>query len=129
MAVTEQPISQDGVMPARASVVVAIPSSSLGADGSLKSSNWISAGAYQQLGSAAIASAAGLTVPSGARFAMIQNNGTQAVRWRDDGTNPTSSTGQRIAADGQYFVYDGNLSAIKFIREADGAILDISYYK
>lgn len=82
---------------------------------------------YQQISSATLAASTGLTVPAGATVAIIQNNGTQAVRFRDDGTDPTSSIGQRIPA-GETLTYDGDLSAVEFIREADGAILDIAYY-
>ncbi len=94
--------------------------------GFTKSANYTPRG-YQQILSAGLAVAATLTVPLGATFARIQNNGTQAVRWRDDGVDPTSSLGQRISA-GDDYVYDKSLSAIRLIREADGAILDIAYY-
>lgn len=82
-----------------------------------------------QMVSADLASSAGLpaTIPSSATRAIIENNGTQPVRWRDDGVAPTASRGGRIVAGGK-LNYDGVLSAIRFIREADGAILDINYY-
>lgn len=82
---------------------------------------------YQQIADAALAAATGFTVPGGAKYAIVQNNGSQPCRWRDDGTNPTASTGQRIPA-GEQLTYDGNLAAIKFIREASGVTLDIHYY-
>lgn len=81
---------------------------------------------YQQITTAALASAVGLTVPAGAQAAIIQVN-TQNVRWRDDGTNPTSTVGMRLRS-GSEFLYTGELSKIKFIREASGAILNVSYY-
>lgn len=87
---------------------------------------------YQQLLSAGLSSSTALTVPSGATTAIIQNNGTQAVRWRPDGatTAPTSTTGQRIAAGSTLTLDIGNagLTSSRFIREADGSILDITYY-
>lgn len=67
------------------------------------------------------------TVPPLATRAVIENNGTQPVRWRDDGVAPTASRGGRIVVGGK-LNYDGVLSALRFIREADGSILDINYY-
>lgn len=87
---------------------------------------------YQQIANATLASSTALTVPGGATVALVQNNGSQPVRFRPDGatTPPTASTGQRIPA-GQTLTFDaGNagLTALRFIREADGVTLDISYY-
>lgn len=82
---------------------------------------------YQQIVSATLASATALTVPTGAQYAIIQNNGTTAVRYRDDGTDPTASIGQRLPNDKELF-YEGNLAALKFIYVTTGAILDIAYY-
>lgn len=94
----------------------------------VKSANYTPRGNVQMV-SADLATAVSLpaTIPALATIAIIENNGTQAVRWRDDGTNPTTSRGGRIAS-GAKFTYDGNLAALKLIREADGAILDINYY-
>jgi hypothetical protein len=69
----------------------------------------------------------GLIVPNGATFALIQNNGAQPARWRDDGPAPTTTMGLRIRA-GDEREYRGNLSALKFIREAAGVTLDVNYY-
>ena len=52
---------------------------------------------------------------------------TQAVRWRDDGTDPTASAGMPLAV-GVTLQYDGDLSRIRFIEQSAGAILNISYY-
>lgn len=79
---------------------------------------------YQQITSLSAATA--LTVPSGAIMAIITCE-TQAVRWRDDGTNPTATVGMPLAAGG-YFIYNGALSAIKFIEQTTSAKLNISYY-
>lgn len=88
---------------------------------------------YQQLTS--LSSATGLTVPSidpttgltvKANFALITPE-SQAVRWRDDGTAPTSSVGMPLAA-GVTLQYDGDLSKIKFIEQTGGAKVNISYY-
>jgi len=79
---------------------------------------------YEQI--ADVSSAKGLTVPAGATMALIQAV-TQNVRWRDDGTSPTSSVGMKISA-GEEFWYTGNVDAIEFIEEVASAELNISYY-
>lgn len=73
-----------------------------------------------------LSSAVGLTVPAGSKFALIVPE-TQDVRWRDDGTDPTSSVGMIIAAKGT-LEYAGDLDAIKFIESAASAKLNVSYY-
>lgn len=80
---------------------------------------------YQQITS--LSSAAGLTVPQDARLAVIICE-TQAVRWRDDGTNPTASVGMPLAT-GIQWTYPGDLSAIKFIEQSASAKLNVAYYK
>lgn len=79
---------------------------------------------YQQITS--LSSASALTVPSGATMALIVPE-TQAVRWRDDGTNPTASVGMPVAV-GESLNYDGDLSRIRFIQQTASAVLNISYY-
>lgn len=70
-------------------------------------------------------SAVGIRVDG--RVALIQAL-NQNIRWRDDGTDPTANTGQRLAA-GQTFFYNGDLRKIKFIQEAAGAELNITTYE
>lgn len=79
---------------------------------------------YQQL--TVSGSAVGLTVPKGASSARIQVSGGTGVRYRDDGTNPTSAVG--IPKNAVEFTYNGNLNTIKFIRVSTDATLDIAYY-
>jgi hypothetical protein len=87
---------------------------------------------YQQIIS--LSAATGLTVPSKdvqglackPSIAMITPE-TQAVRWRDDDTDPTASVGMPLAA-GTTLQYDGDLTKIKFIEQVAGAKLNISYY-
>lgn len=80
---------------------------------------------YQQI--ALGSGAASLTVPAGAIYALIAVE-TEAVRWRDDGTPPTASIGMPVAA-GELMTYRGALSAIQFIGQGAGAVLDVSYYQ
>lgn len=82
---------------------------------------------YQQLSNAQLATVQTLTVPAGAVRASVQNNGTQAVRFRNDGTAPTSTTGQRIPA-GATVEFVGSLATLQFIQEASGTTLDVIYY-
>ena len=88
---------------------------------------------YQQITS--LSSATGLTVPSkdpttgekltpGKAVIICE---TQAVRWRDDGTAPTSSVGMPLAT-GQPLEYDGDLSRIQFIEQTASAKINVSYY-
>ena len=67
------------------------------------------------------------TPPAGTRRAIIQAE-AQALRWRDDGNNPTASVGMTIPAGGE-LRYDGaDMSALKLIAVAAGAIANVSYY-
>lgn len=79
---------------------------------------------YEQVTS--LGSATGLTVPTGAEFAIIVPE-TQAVRWRDDGTNPTASVGMPLAT-GTALEYDGKLGSIKFIEQTASAKINVAYY-
>lgn len=79
---------------------------------------------YQQITS--LSAAAALTVPSGATMAVITPE-SQSVRWRDDGTNPTSTVGMPISIL-TVLSYDGDLQRIRFIEQAASAKLNISYY-
>lgn len=73
-----------------------------------------------------LTAAKALTVPTGARIAVLHAE-AQAIRWRDDGSNPTAGIGMRLTV-GQHFVFDGNLATIKFIEETATAKLNVSYY-
>lgn len=79
---------------------------------------------------ATTSSAASLTsggIPFGATAANI-NAESQIVRYRDDGTAPTGSVGQPIAAAGSVF-YTGTLSALRFIEATASGKLNISFYR
>jgi hypothetical protein len=87
---------------------------------------------YQQITS--LSGAASLTVPARdanglsikPTLALITPEGA-AVRWRDDGTDPTTAVGMPLAS-GVTLQYDGDLSRIRFIQQTASAILNISYY-
>ena len=88
---------------------------------------------YQQISAATLVSATKLTVPAAQSglncgYAIIQCEGTTAsVRWRDDGTAPTSSVGMNLSTGGE-LDYSGDLTQIQFIANAGSPILDISFY-
>lgn len=87
---------------------------------------------YQQITS--LSASAALTVPTRdangsfvkPTLAIITPE-TSGVRWRDDGVAPTGTVGMPLAA-GVTLQYDGDLSQVRFIQQAPGAILNISYY-
>ncbi len=79
---------------------------------------------YEQITN--VASSVGLTLPFGTTRALIVVE-SQAVRWRDDGVNPTADVGMLLGI-GEELVYSDNLAAIRFIETTPSAILNISYY-
>lgn len=87
---------------------------------------------YQQITS--LSSAVGLTVPSvdvnglacKPSIAIITAE-SQAVRWRDDDTDPSGTVGMPLAS-GATLQYDGDLTKIRFIEQAASAKLNITYY-
>jgi len=84
---------------------------------------------YQQLTVADTAIA--LTVPDGARFATIKI-ASQSCRFRDDGTNPLSTSGMPLTTSDSLFELTSRqqLTAARFIRDTDNsATLEILYYK
>ncbi len=66
-------------------------------------------------------------IPRGATQALIQCTGA-AVRWRDDGTAPTTTTGNSLAV-GATMIFTGDLYALRFIQVASTAVVDVSFYK
>lgn len=88
---------------------------------------------YQQITS--ITSATALTLPTPLAnsglvptYAIIQCEGSSSVaRWRDDGTDPSSTVGMQLAS-GQELDYSGDLTMIKFIDGTSTSKLNISYY-
>ncbi len=79
---------------------------------------------YQQITD--VSGSTGLTVPAGSRLALVSCE-NQNVRWRDDGTAPTSTVGMLLSS-GSELSYSANLERINFIEIAGGAELNISYY-
>ena len=75
---------------------------------------------------AASAASANITLPN---FALVSPE-TQAIRWRDDGTDPAAavSGGQPLAA-GSVLQYDGPLNKFRFVSQTGTATVNISLYR
>jgi hypothetical protein len=87
---------------------------------------------YQQISAATLATATALTIPAGASVALVSVD-TAAVRWRDDGTAPTTSIGMQLigtATLSPTLAFAGaSMAAVKFILVGAGSpILNVSYY-
>lgn len=67
-----------------------------------------------------------LNVPAGAEAALIQAT-TQAIRYRDDGTNPSATVGMLLAS-GDSIYYTGVLQSLKFIEVSPSAVINVCYY-
>jgi hypothetical protein len=78
---------------------------------------------YQQITGSGVMT---LTPPAGATTALISVS-ANAIRWRDDGTNPTASVGMPVAV-GQEWQYAGPLAALAIIAQSGSATIDIAYY-
>ena len=91
------------------------------------------AAGYEQLtlSTGAATALAAVPQPSSNRIfvtlAIITVEGN-AVRFRDDGTDPTAAIGMPIPIGGAY-VYTGDLSKLRFIRQsATSAVINVLYY-
>ena len=82
---------------------------------------------YQQL--TGISASVALTVPAGATWASIVVE-AQGVRYRDDGVAPTASVGMPVSSGSQLIIYGvAEMTAIRFIQQTAGAVLNVSYYQ
>lgn len=80
---------------------------------------------YEQITS--LSSAASLTPPTHARFAVIKAE-AQAVRWREGDSDPTATVGMPMATTDQPLTFSGNLKALRFIEQTASAKLNVQYY-
>lgn len=69
-----------------------------------------------------------LTPPTDSRVALIQAE-DQDIRWRDNGSAPTSTVGMVLAAGLDILYVARDLSVIQFIETTPSAKLNVSYYK
>ena len=81
---------------------------------------------YEQIADPAASTA--LTVPAGSTCALIQAQDAD-VRWRDDGTAPTASVGEKLCAESDIWIEGAaRLAAFRVIRTVAGADVNVSYY-
>lgn len=80
---------------------------------------------YQQITGAAAATA--LTIPEGTVKILIKVE-TQAVRWRDDGVDPTAAIGYPLAVGTELIYESGQPTQLKFIEQALGTVINAVYY-
>lgn len=78
---------------------------------------------YQQISGP---SNSALTVPAGARVCVITVTG-QSVRYRSDGTNPDSTHGIVIPVGLAPYLFQGDLSTVRFTQSSATAVMDIEY--
>lgn len=72
--------------------------------------------------------AAGLPfIPPGTRFIRIRPE-AQAIRWRDDGTDPTPLLGYPLSAEQELIYSAAQMSAFRFIGQAGGALVNFAFY-
>lgn len=81
---------------------------------------------YTQITSVSSAVSLG-TIPDGTKLTLIQAE-SQNVRWRDDGTNPTTTVGMLLQA-GQTLVYNGNPARVRVIETTASASVNVSFYR
>lgn len=67
------------------------------------------------------------TVPLGTALLIISAE-TQAIRWRDDGVDPTATIGYPLAAGAELRYTARDLSRLRFISQVNGALLNIVCY-
>ncbi len=89
---------------------------------------------YCQLSNVQLASSTPLSscaggIPAGATMAFLQAE-TAPVRYRDDGTAPTTALGMLVVngVGGQIF-YTGTLSKLRFIGASGSPLLNIAFYR
>lgn len=84
---------------------------------------------YGQLAVTAAALLSTITggIPAGTRLAIITPD-TQAARWRDDGTAPTTTVGYPLPV-GSELRYDGQqFSSLQFIAQTGTSTLNVTFY-
>lgn len=82
---------------------------------------------YQQHLAAAVDAGVNLTPPAGAVYAVLTAE-AQAIRYRDDGVNPSATVGMPVAVGVTVQLEGGNLAAYRVISQALGAIVNVTYY-
>lgn len=66
-------------------------------------------------------------IPAGTARLVIKCE-VQAVRFRDDGTDPTATVGYPLAVGVEYVYTGRSFTALKFISQTAGAVLNVLAY-
>lgn len=82
---------------------------------------------YQQFAAGTIDTAQSLTVPTGTALVIMEPE-AQAVRFRDDGTDPTTAVGMPMQVAESYTYSAGQPTRIRVIAAVAGAVLNVLYY-
>lgn len=67
-------------------------------------------------------------IPTGAEYALVQAE-AQNLRWRDDGTDPTTTVGMLLASGSTILIKNTDLTAVKLMRAVSAGIINITFYK
>lgn len=68
------------------------------------------------------------SIPTGDRsYRVLVQAEAQAIRWRDDGTDPTASIGMIIPVN-TVLEYDGDINKFRMIETTASAKANVSYY-
>jgi hypothetical protein len=86
-------------------------------------------GTHTHVASAALANAVTLTKPATATAILMQDTGTQAIRFTLDGTTPEAAVGFQLRSATDLILIPVPGTVVKVIREADGAALDYQWCK
>jgi len=82
---------------------------------------------YQQFAAGSIDTAQSLTIPAGTAVIIMEPE-AQVVRFRDDGTDPTTTVGMPMQVAESYIYTAGSSSRIQVISAVAGGILNVLYY-
>jgi hypothetical protein len=75
-----------------------------------------------------LAASVGLgSIPAGASVVRIIAE-AQAVRWRDDGTDPTAAIGMPLAVGVELLYPAAMIGVLEFIEQVAGAKLNVTFY-
>jgi hypothetical protein len=66
-------------------------------------------------------------IPEGTAFVRIVPE-AQAIRWRDDGTAPTTTVGQPLAVGAELIYYGKGLKNFRVIGQVANAVLNVTFY-
>lgn len=73
------------------------------------------------------AAATALAIPAGTILIRIVPE-AQAVRWRDDGVDPTAAIGQPLAVGAELVYVGAQMAALKFIEQAASTKINVTFY-